>query len=71
MEYKILDAFNINDRTVLTLDKRRIVQDLGCRSSMIDGTPYKIFSVHPDEFVVIAKSSDPEKLKGKTISLYR
>lgn len=67
MEYRIVDAFNFRDKTIISLDRRRSVKVLGCKKSVVDGITYAVYSIHPDEFVIISYTDKPSELIGKNI----
>ena len=69
MIYRITDAFNVKNVTLLGLDRDRDVFDLGSSISLIEGIEYKVIDVHPKKFVTLEHVEKPEYLIGKNIEL--
>lgn len=69
--YKVLDAFRVKDQTVIALDKKRNVVDLGAKLFVCGLDRFPVNWIHPDEFISIQFLGNPSDLVGKTIELTR
>ena len=67
-EYKVVCQSFLGECAVLTLDRKRAVDDYGTRIIISDGKEYSYYLTH-NEFLICVKTTDD--LLGKTISFKR
>lgn len=65
MIYKVIDAFNANDKIAIALDKERGINVMGYQHFIIGEDIFKVVWLHPKEFVILDSLEDATKLIGK------
>lgn len=65
MIYKVIDAFNANDKIAIALDKERGIDVAGYQHVLIGEDIFEVVWLHPKEFVILDSQEDATKLIGK------
>lgn len=69
MTYKVKNIYTANNRTVIWLDKKPNIDDLGSTIAVLEGTKLKIEYVHPDGFILVDNAINSDNLEGRDIIL--
>ena len=71
MTYTITDAFKLNNKVYIALDKGRTASDLLCNTIVTDTENIKVNWMHPNELIQVEYDGNENKLIGKKCSLIK